>query len=857
MSDINRKYDRYPGLNAFADYQADVFFGRDKEINQLFNLVAAENTVLLFAQSGVGKSSLLNAGIMPRLRQKEFFPVHVRFQGWDAADAKPADNLKASLASFFSEDNIPVKLSSRNAPLWEFIKGCKYPRDHTPVLIFDQFEEFFYFPAEERAAFITELAEVLHPHVPNRILAAGKKGKNEIPTEWHTQPKIKALFSIRSDRLFELNDVSKSLPQILKHRYELKPLTKQGAECCIVEPAAREGRHFLRAPFTYSREALDEILDFLARNTEEVESTQLQIICERIEKMMPKREEKMPKREVVSKDYNSVAGLSSFIDDYYNSRILSIQDAADRKLVTDLLENKMLFDNRKVVMIESQLLDYLQNRKNLLAQLLDNRLLREDFFKGNKVFEISHDTLIESIVKARQLKVEQLRMDMEATLRRQLDMDAASDMITRSELLSINGQGEDTEQLLLQAIAIYDHYNDVVNQVNTRIRLAKYYAAKNQADAGNALLKTALEKAIAINSKVLQAGIYEVMAFISEKDLASNTEAFKLYDKALTLFNESGDYFNYGRLSENVAVLLESEFDNSQDESVIEACLEMNKSAMSSYTLVNDYISIKRIMRNIGRVERYVQPFGYLIAIFTGDFHELKGFKKLNVGRSTASMQNDISLNNRYVSRRHLTISPDLQIDELKSLNGTTLNARPLPYGYSAKLNDGDILALANCLPFIFRLSLSVIEAFRNAWGVVIDGDQRSFTYLVDTYYSLGVIYTGEEFKLSVTNERDEDDLMEIERVSANPTFRFLGANPDEKPEAGDKKRFWYLQARIKNDAEPGMGYSTYVLPRERIYKVQELNSSMQFVYAEGDGTGGRGPYFQIILKEPEADDGY
>src|SRR5688572_11238819 len=123
MLDIKRKYDRCPGLNAFADYQWDLFFGRDKEINQLLNLILAENAVLLFAQSGVGKSSLLNAGIIPRLRLKNFFPIHIRFQGWGAKGANPLENLKTALSSYFSKEHLHVKTTARNLPAWELIKG--------------------------------------------------------------------------------------------------------------------------------------------------------------------------------------------------------------------------------------------------------------------------------------------------------------------------------------------------------------------------------------------------------------------------------------------------------------------------------------------------------------------------------------------------------------------------------------------------------------------------------------------------------------------------------------------------------------------------------------------------------------
>src|SRR5437868_11719343 len=70
----------YPGLASFADRMEDrtLFFGREKESRSLLEMVLAENLVLLFARSGIGKTSLINAGILEELRKNSFFPVVVR-----------------------------------------------------------------------------------------------------------------------------------------------------------------------------------------------------------------------------------------------------------------------------------------------------------------------------------------------------------------------------------------------------------------------------------------------------------------------------------------------------------------------------------------------------------------------------------------------------------------------------------------------------------------------------------------------------------------------------------------------------------------------------------------------------------
>ncbi len=69
----------YAGLSPFQERDQDYFFGRDDEKAELSGLIGREVLTLLFGKSGLGKTSLLNAGVFPLLRAERFFPVSVRF----------------------------------------------------------------------------------------------------------------------------------------------------------------------------------------------------------------------------------------------------------------------------------------------------------------------------------------------------------------------------------------------------------------------------------------------------------------------------------------------------------------------------------------------------------------------------------------------------------------------------------------------------------------------------------------------------------------------------------------------------------------------------------------------------------
>src|SRR5436305_255136 len=70
--------DPWPGLLAFREEDSGFFLGREKEAEQLLALVQRSSVTVLYGQSGLGKTSLIRAGLFPKLRQNNFFPLWLR-----------------------------------------------------------------------------------------------------------------------------------------------------------------------------------------------------------------------------------------------------------------------------------------------------------------------------------------------------------------------------------------------------------------------------------------------------------------------------------------------------------------------------------------------------------------------------------------------------------------------------------------------------------------------------------------------------------------------------------------------------------------------------------------------------------
>jgi CHASE2 domain-containing sensor protein len=158
----------YVGLDYFDEQDADLFFGRDAERKRILGNLRVSRLTLLYAESGVGKSSLLRAGVSARLRQLATRSVTERgsaryvpvvFSAWQG-DSK-ADLIAAleMAARPLVPDNSQLALSRDG--LEGAIEDAVAAVGATPLFILDQFEEHFLYEADD-GGFDDELADCLN-----------------------------------------------------------------------------------------------------------------------------------------------------------------------------------------------------------------------------------------------------------------------------------------------------------------------------------------------------------------------------------------------------------------------------------------------------------------------------------------------------------------------------------------------------------------------------------------------------------------------------------------------------------------------------------------------------------------------
>ena len=389
----------WPGLFWYTEEQAHLFFGREAEIEELLRLIQRETLTVLFGRSGLGKTSLLRAGVFPRLRQEGYFPVVLRLD-YSPHAGSPVEQVKALTEAAARASGIDVE-SAQDAPgpetLWEYFHRVHFwgPRNDrlTPILVFDQFEEIFTLGNRrpEDAEMLEQLADLAENRIPEavrqRAQASGERQSVDSGT-----PNYKIVLSLREDFVWRLDTLRPILPAIMRNRFALGPLdAARGLE--IVRSAGKEwvtdevAQDIVEAVISSRRD------EGVGSAEEEVEPAYLNVMCNELFERMVVTGQSHITRELVAAEKGSI--LESLYE-----RSLSGLDDSVRQFLEQHLVTPAGF--RATLPVEEARREHVSDAD--LQTLVDRRLLRFEDRLGTRHVELAHDLLTGLVEKSRQLR---------------------------------------------------------------------------------------------------------------------------------------------------------------------------------------------------------------------------------------------------------------------------------------------------------------------------------------------------------------------------------------------------------------------------------------------------------------------
>jgi len=351
----------YKFLDYYTEQDTRLFFGREQEVDTICSQIVAHRTFILHGRSGVGKSSILRAGLTPRLKAEGHLVSVIR------SFTDPVQQMLHSVAEALAEESPVEPNADAGSALTDLI--ARIADGRCVIFFLDQFEEFFSLLNEEARRNFLNVA---------RELAAG------------TLP-VRLVFALREDLLAEMSQLKAAIPEVFYHEYRLKRLNRDQAEIAITGPARAVG-------CSYEPELVKRLLEDIA-DPGGIDPPQLQIVCDNL---------------YDSRDDNAAIGLDAYerlggarqILAGYLERVLRRFNASDLRVTKQILTALISADGQRLVLKTAELQTRTVTRSDdhlstglLIEELVAARVLRRRRQDGASWIELAHDFLTPEILR--------------------------------------------------------------------------------------------------------------------------------------------------------------------------------------------------------------------------------------------------------------------------------------------------------------------------------------------------------------------------------------------------------------------------------------------------------------------------
>jgi len=405
----------WPGLAPFEESAERFFNGRHEENAALRRLVLHAPLTVLFGASGLGKTSLLQAGLFPSLR-REVLPVYVRLDLRDR-EAPLIEQVKVALESEIRRRGVDAPTFGAGESLWEFLhrNGLEFWSDQnqllTPLFVLDQFEEVFTTGAANATAnarLRTDLGDLIENRVPAQLAAGVLDSEGADDRLSLDSQRYKVLLSFREDFLPQMEGWKRDIPSILRNRLRLLPMTGEQAFEAVNKTA----------PDLAPERVAWRIVEFAAAAGEaeegsaglEVAPALLSLVCAGLNQ----RRKEQGKAQF---DEALLAGTGqAIVADFYCDSIAGVPEHVrrfiERELITERGFRKICdYDDARTVHGVSEA---------ELALLVNRRVLRIEAGRGTSRVELTHDLLTRVVREERDRQRELDRIVKERKQRRRL-----------------------------------------------------------------------------------------------------------------------------------------------------------------------------------------------------------------------------------------------------------------------------------------------------------------------------------------------------------------------------------------------------------------------------------------------------
>lgn len=365
-------------LDSYTKEDRDIFFGREKEVEEIYSRVFQSKLLLICGVSGTGKSSLIHCGLANKFKDSDWLPIVVR-KGNNINESLLKSISAVALTPFIGgkEKKASLNKSLRSLYLDHFKPVC---------LVFDQFEELFIFGNnEEKQEFIKQVSTVVSSDI-----------------------QCKFIFVIREEYLAPLIGFESEIPEFFSNRIRIEKMSRYNALEVINGPCRFAG-------INTENDFAQNLLEKLSSDKTEVELTYLQVYLDKIykkafsdvsvlsedDKNRPSPSEGQNRMRFTNQLLASLGKISDVLSDFLEEQLSKIPDS---ETALTILKSFVSTEGTKKQITVSEIDDFARTLgKNIsiegiecfVRQFVDLRILRDK--DENNKYELRHDSLAAKI----------------------------------------------------------------------------------------------------------------------------------------------------------------------------------------------------------------------------------------------------------------------------------------------------------------------------------------------------------------------------------------------------------------------------------------------------------------------------
>lgn len=498
---MKKKYP-FKFLDSYNKDDRGIFFGRDEEINSLYEMVFQSPIMLVYGASGTGKTSLINCGLAGKFQSHDWQDLMIR-RGNNINDSLEKILADAGGNNPIAEDTVwndewsnetPVNILALS-PVAKSIKAI-YQKSFRPLyLIFDQFEELFIIGSvAEQKTFIKTIQDILQSGQP-----------------------VKMIFSIREEYLGYLFDFERAVPQLMRKKLRIEPMNLEKVSQVIIGATQYQDSNVTikQGEAELVAETIFEKIKGKGKSLT-IQLPFLQVFLDKFYLKITADESREATAEFNMQSLKEMGEIGDVLIDFLEEQVNGISKklivkypTLNAALIWKILSPFSTLEGTKEPISKQSLYERLPGQDKVMINetvdsFVNSRILR--YNETNDMFEIAHDALAKPIAEKRSIE-ETALLEIKRLIKSQVSVkDEAREYFTEKQLLFI-------EPYLDKFKPSSEEINWIAKS-REQVKQLKETAVKKQLEEANKQRKTkVLTYGLIFLLLIISGGIYAIVAF--------------------------------------------------------------------------------------------------------------------------------------------------------------------------------------------------------------------------------------------------------------------------------------------------------------------------------------------------------